>query len=513
MKYIIIVLILTFQGIVLSQDEIIFKDGRVIEVFVDKESIKEGSNNMRYKTSKTNPYIFANLTMINYIKSWNGTLLYPIGVVVNLDTRKIHISNVDHLPEPDKQKKYDTKLMALNDGNEICTACFDGSPIIGDYQLEKDLVRETVMNLQNTNEIMYEHDKLPILQKLVDKILSSWPEKLKGYDYRVQVIRDEQPNAYAVAGGNLYFTTGLINMAESEAELESVLAHEIAHVERRHTLRGYKAYIKKQQMIQGIAVLTGIALALSDNANSQAAAAATVVGSVVATYAIEFAKMGFDRDLEQEADMFAQIYMKKNMQSLKPQINAVDKLAVRTKTRRGYVPFANAYSSHPDLTSRLFQIKNADLYEFENPLSMKFHAMEKDLKLEPGFLDMNINYLYWAPSSNISKDTEISLVGTIINNHDELSFQIEKIMLNFLGTLGTVNLEGIVDVLIPYSSSSEFVARIQSPPEKALAVIEGIKKKKVIPFGVETSAIVMRPGKPNQGVLGMKNMKCSMTIN
>ena len=82
-----------------------------------------------------------------------------------------------------------------------------------------------------------------------------------------------------------------------------------------------------------------------------------------------------------------------------------------------------------------------------------------------------------------------------------------------VGTLGTVNLEGIVDVLIPYSSSSEFVARIQSPPEKALAVIEGIKKKKVIPFGVETSAIVMRPGKPNQGVLGMKNMKCSMTIN
>ena len=205
--------------------------------------------------------------------------------------------------------------------------------------------------------------------------------------------------------------------------------------------------------------------------------------------------------------------MKKNTQSLESQIHAMDKLAIHTKTRIGHVPFANAYSSHPDLTSRLFQIKNADLYEFEIPLSMKFHVMKKELELEPGFLDMNINYIYWAPSSNNSKDTEISLVGTIINNHDELSFQIDKIMLNFLGTLGTVNLEGIVDVLIPYSSSSEFVARIQSPPEKALAVIEGIKKKKVIPFGVETSAIVMRPGKPNQGVLGMKNMKCSMTIN
>ncbi len=67
------------------------------------------------------------------------------------------------------------------------------------------------------------------------------------------------PNAYAVAGGNLYFTTGLLDMTESNAELESVLAHEIAHVERRHTLRGYKEYLKKQQLLKGVAALTSIA--------------------------------------------------------------------------------------------------------------------------------------------------------------------------------------------------------------------------------------------------------------
>ena len=86
-------------------------------------------------------------------------------------------------------------------------------------------------------------------------------------------------------------------------------------------------------------------------------------------------------------------------------------------------------------------------------------------------------------------------------------------MLNFLGSLGVVELSGLIDVLVPYSSSTEFVARVKSPPDKVEKVIESIKKKRVLPFGVETSAVIMRPGKRNKGVVGMMNMKCSMTIN
>ena len=57
-----------------------------------------------------------------------------------------------------------------------------------------------------------------------------------------------------------------------------------------------------------------------------------------------------------------------------------------------------------------------------------------------------------------------------------------KIMLNFLGSIGTVDLSGLVDVLVPYSSSTEFVARVKSPPDKVEKVIEGIKKKKILPL-------------------------------
>ena len=41
-------------------------------------------------------------------------------------------------------------------------------------------------------------------------------------------------NAFAVPGGRIFVTTGLAGALETEAALQAVLAHEIAHVESRH---------------------------------------------------------------------------------------------------------------------------------------------------------------------------------------------------------------------------------------------------------------------------------------
>lgn len=44
-------------------------------------------------------------------------------------------------------------------------------------------------------------------------------------------------NAFALPGGKIYITTGLLGKLDSEAELAAVLAHEVAHVSRRHYAR------------------------------------------------------------------------------------------------------------------------------------------------------------------------------------------------------------------------------------------------------------------------------------
>lgn len=56
-----------------------------------------------------------------------------------------------------------------------------------------------------------------------------------GGDFRFTVLNSPIVNAMALPGGYIYVTRGLIVLADSEAELAGVLAHEIGHVTARHT--------------------------------------------------------------------------------------------------------------------------------------------------------------------------------------------------------------------------------------------------------------------------------------
>lgn len=62
----------------------------------------------------------------------------------------------------------------------------------------------------------------------------SMPYAAAGLDYIV--LDDSDPDAMAMPGGPVLVTTGMLRLLGSEAELASVLAHEIAHIEERHAL-------------------------------------------------------------------------------------------------------------------------------------------------------------------------------------------------------------------------------------------------------------------------------------
>ena len=101
------------------------------------------------------------------------------------------------------------------------------------------------------------------------------------YQYRWYVSDDKEVNAYALPGGIIVVNAGLIAKAGSADELAGVLAHEIQHVEHRHTL---------QQMI---------------HAAGWAAVLAVVLGDVSAITAIVVHQLGNlrnSRKLEAQAD-------------------------------------------------------------------------------------------------------------------------------------------------------------------------------------------------------------------
>jgi predicted Zn-dependent protease len=64
--------------------------------------------------------------------------------------------------------------------------------------------------------------------------------------WEFHVVDDPAPNAFALPGGFIYVTRGMLNLLTSEAELASVLGHEIAHVTARHSVN----QISTQQLTQ-----------------------------------------------------------------------------------------------------------------------------------------------------------------------------------------------------------------------------------------------------------------------
>jgi len=172
------------------------------------------------------------------------------------------------------------------------------------------------------------------------------------------VIDTETINAFAMPGGSIIVSSGLLKRLNNEAELAGVLAHEIAHVVRKHQLTAIQSNMKADFWKS---VGTSVA---ADHVRIGGGAVGSTVGNIAKPYILDAAgnviKDGFflrplDRGLETDADQ----------------------LAVVLATRAGYDPYglagalqmlaqykgggdaASLFSTHPSPTDRL-----ADLERF-----------------------------------------------------------------------------------------------------------------------------------------------------
>jgi predicted Zn-dependent protease len=60
---------------------------------------------------------------------------------------------------------------------------------------------------------------------------------LKGVDYTFRVVDMPEPNAFALPGGYVYVTRGLLTLTNSEDELAGIVGHEVGHVAGRHAVQ------------------------------------------------------------------------------------------------------------------------------------------------------------------------------------------------------------------------------------------------------------------------------------
>ena len=115
------------------------------------------------------------------------------------------------------------------------------------------------------------------------------------FDYDFYVVEDDELNAFATPGGNVYVNTGLILKARNVSELIGVMGHEMGHVYYRHVAENYR-----RQRNTGIAQELGV-VAVGVLAGGAAAQAANLLTGVSAMAYLNT----FSRDAERQADAFA----------------------------------------------------------------------------------------------------------------------------------------------------------------------------------------------------------------
>jgi predicted Zn-dependent protease len=137
----------------------------------------------------------------------------------------------------------------------------------------------------------------PLLFEYLENLIYELVTHSKLEDRRVElvVVNNASINAFAVPGGVIGVHNGLLLYAQTEDELATVLAHEIAHLSQRHFSRGVE-FRKKQAPINLAAMLAG--LVIMATAGGDAGMAAISASQALA----QDSALRYSRSNEQEAD-------------------------------------------------------------------------------------------------------------------------------------------------------------------------------------------------------------------
>jgi predicted Zn-dependent protease len=156
---------------------------------------------------------------------------------------------------------------------------------------EKKLGKKILLEMEKQVELVNDLT----IQVFVDRIGYSILREVgpTPFEFKFYVIRAQDPNAFAIPGGYIFLTTGLIVLAENEQEIAGVLSHEISHVTQRHIARMIEKS-KGLNIASMAAILAGM-LVGGGGAGSQAAVA-------MATATAGALTLKYTREIETDAD-------------------------------------------------------------------------------------------------------------------------------------------------------------------------------------------------------------------
>lgn len=160
---------------------------------------------------------------------------------------------------------------------------------------ELELARKFDLVIESRFHVVEDRRITNYVRGLVDRLLSVMPPQ--PFPVKVTVVQNAAMNAFASAAGHITVFTGLISNLESEDELASVLAHELAHVSERHIAKS----IERNQLIGAGSLLGMLAGVLIGSQGNSETSDALIMGSLAGGQAMA---LKYSRGNEEDADQF-----------------------------------------------------------------------------------------------------------------------------------------------------------------------------------------------------------------
>tara|TARA_B110000967_G_C18880015_1_gene560503 strand:+ start:886 stop:1710 length:825 start_codon:yes stop_codon:yes gene_type:complete len=242
-------------------------------------------------------------------------------------------------------------MQLLSEENKTKWFYADNQTQLISYEQEQqlsDIISEHI--LETSNQKILKNELIDSVVWAVSSHLKKQIE-ISEYDYEILILDSPEINAFTIPGGRIYVFKGLLEFCDSAEHLAAILAHEMGHVEKRHTV--FKL-VKEFGLKIILTLLTG-----GDS--------------------VMFSELGhtvlsnkFDRSQEKEADLFALELLEKSQISPTAIASFFRKL---NRENLDYNEKMEFLMTHPHNNSR---IKTSLEYETENNFTPKLLDIDWD---------------------------------------------------------------------------------------------------------------------------------------
>ncbi|MSU59525.1 MAG: M48 family metallopeptidase [Pedosphaera sp.] len=230
--------------------------------------------------------------------------------------------------------------------------------------LEQALGDEQLAELQKDGGLLPDRKRVARLEALAAPLTSTVKIGTNALDFNI--LDDDEPNAFAMGGGHVVVTTGLLKLVETPEELLGVIAHEVAHVTERHLLR-------KRAAAAGFFKIVEMFLS----------------GGSVATLEVDWpsdimVQQSFSQGYEMEADDVGwQMLVAANIDP-RGEIEALKRLRTYEVAQRRLDFGTHAFDSHPALEKRIARLEKKWNKLKKKDGFLDLAAAEKDLRVAAG---------------------------------------------------------------------------------------------------------------------------------